>query len=255
MTNVFAWNSHDATAMAWRSLRAISRQLDTLLIAILLPVFMMLLFVYVFGSAMSVGESYTDYVVPGVIVLCAGFGASSTAVMVASDLQHGVIDRFKSMPIVGSAVLVGHVVASVAFNIVSTTIVILVALLTGFRPSASLLDWLIALLFLVLMIVALSWVATAIGLTVKNVEAASGATFFVLFLPYLSSAFVPTDGLPGPLKPVAEYQPFTPVIETLRGLLLGTDIGNYGWIALLWLSGLLLLGFLTSSRLFARAGA
>lgn len=253
MIHAPTWSTHDALAMSARSLRAATRQLDALLITILLPVFLMLLFVYVFGSAMSVGIDYADYVVPGVIILCAGYGASSTAIGVASDLQGGVIGRFKSMPIVSSSVLVGHVVASFASNVISTSIVIGVAILTGFRPNASMVDWIVAAGFLSLFIIGISWIAAAIGLLVKSVEAASGATFFVLFLPYLSSAFVPVDGLPSALKPIAEHQPFTPIIETIRGLLLGTDIGNNGWIALMWLIGLLTVGYIASTRLFDRS--
>src|SRR5690606_21909822 len=166
-----------------------------------------------------------------------------------SDINNGVIDRFRSMPIVGSSVLVGHVVASVGANIVSTSIVIGVAILTGFRPNASLTDWITAAGFLVLFIVAISWVGVAIGLLVRSVEAASGATFFVLFLPHLSSAFVPTDGLPAVLKPFAEHQPYTPIIETIRALLLGTNMGNHGWTGLLYLVGLLGVSLVVSIRL------
>ncbi|HYH11755.1 MAG TPA: ABC transporter permease [Thermomicrobiales bacterium] len=254
MIHAPVWNTYDALAMSGRSLRAATRQLDALLITVLLPVFLMLLFVYVFGSAMRVGTDYADYVVPGVIILCAGYGASSTAVAVASDLQNGVIDRFKSMPIVGSSVLVGHVVASVVANVLSTSIVIGVAMLTGFRPTADFAAWLGVAGFLILFIVALSWVSTMIGLLVKSIEAASGMTFFVLFLPYLSSAFVPTDTMPKPLELVSRYQPFTPMIETLRSLLLDTPMGNNGWIAAAWFGGMLVLAFAASTWLFDRVG-
>jgi ABC-2 type transport system permease protein len=248
-----AFSFEESLAMSGRSLRATWRQVDALLTSIVLPIFMMLLFVYVFGGAVEIGSSYADYVVPGVIVLCAGFGAASTAVAVASDVQHGAIDRFRTLPIVSSSVLVGHVVASVLTNILSTAIVIAVAFLTGFRPNASLIEWVGALAMLVLLIVSLSWVATAIGLLVKSVEAANGATFFMLFLPYLSSAFVPTDTMPKVLEVVSRHQPFTPMIETLRSLLLGTPMDNNWWLALLWFGGILVAGFSVSTWLFQRA--
>lgn len=255
MTTTFGWSTHDATAMSWRSLRAQMRHIDSLLLSILLPIFLMLLFVYVFGSAMEVGANYADYVLPGVIVLCAGYGAGNTAVAVASDVQHGVINRFKSMPIVSSSVLVGHVVASAATNVVATSIVIGVAFITGFRPTAGVLEWVAAAGLILFFIVALSWLGTAIGLLVRNIEAASGATFFVLFLPYLSSAFVPTEGLPSVIRPIAEYQPFTPLIEAIRSFLLGTPMENSLWLALLWLGGITIVGYAASVRLFSRPAA
>jgi ABC-2 type transport system permease protein len=243
----------DSIAMTGRSLRGASRQLDALLTSIMLPVFLMLLFVYVFGGAINVGTDYAQYVVPGVIVLCAGFGAAGTAISVASDMQAGVIDRFRSLPIAGSSVLIGHVATSVIRNLVTTTIVIGVAYMTGFRADASLLDWIAAAGALVLFVLATAWVATAIGLLVKNVEAANGATFFMLFLPYLSSAFVPTDTMPGPLASVARHQPYTPLIETIRGLLLDTPIGNNGWLTIAWFGGFMVAGWVASAWLFARA--
>lgn len=243
----------DSLAMTARGMRDASRELDSLLTSILLPVFLMLLFVYVFGGAIDIDTDYAQYVVPGVIVLCAGFGAAGTAVAVAADMQTGVIDRFRSLPIARSSVLIGHVTTSVARNLLTTVIVIGVALITGFRPHATALDWLAAIAVLVLFILALSWVATAIGLLVKNVEAANGATFFILFLPYLSSAFVPTNTMPGPVAAIARHQPITPLIETVRGLLLDMPIGNNGWLTLVWLGGILVAGWAASVWLFASA--
>jgi ABC-2 type transport system permease protein len=242
----------ECAAMSARSLRGVTRKLDTVLMAIVLPVFLMLLFVYVFGGALDVGAEYADYVVPGVIVLCAGFGAATTAVAVASDMENGVIDRFRTLPIMSASVLVGHVVTSVVTNVLATVIVFGVALATGFRPSATVLDWLGAAAVLLLFIVTLTWVATAIGLLVRNPEAANGATFFMLFLPYISSGFVPTETMPAPLAAVAHHQPFTPMIETVRGFLLGTPIGNNGWLAVLWFGGILIVAFVAATRLFNR---
>lgn len=252
MTIPFASRLSDAKVMSTRSLLILTRQLDFLLLTILLPVLLMVMFVYVFGSAMDVGSSYNNYVVPGVLLLCAGYGAAGTAVMVANDKHNGVIERYKSMPVFAPSVLIGHVVASMASNSLSTALVVGAAFITGFRPSASLRDWLLATGLMLLFIFALSWVATALGLHVRNAEAASGATFFVLFLPYLSSAFVPVEGLPVGLRFIATHQPFTPLTETLRSLLLDTPMNNHGWIALSWLIGMLVFGYIVSVRKFSR---
>jgi ABC-2 type transport system permease protein len=245
-------NTSEIVAMSARSLRGSLRQVDALLTSILLPVFLMLLFVYVFGGAISTGTDYVQYVVPGVIVLCAGFGAASTAVAVASDMEHGVIDRFRSLPIRSASVLTGHVVSSLVTNLVSTAIVIGVAFLTGFRPSAGPADWVGATLLLLLFALALSWVATAVGLLVQSVEAANGATFLLLFLPYLSSAFVPTNTMPGPLEAVAHHQPFTPLIESLRSLLLGTPMGNNALLTVVWFGSILLIALAVARWAFTR---
>ncbi|MGB3306335.1 MAG: ABC transporter permease [Thermomicrobiales bacterium] len=250
-----ALGAQDSAAMVARSVRGFSRKLDSLLTSVMTPIFIMLLFVYVFGGAINIGTDYRNYVVPGVIILCAGFGAASTAVAVATDMQTGVIDRFRSLPIMSSAVLVGHVVTSVLTNLIATAIVFGVAFLTGFRTSATLLDWIGALAVVLLFIVALSWTATALGLLLKNPEAANGVTFIMLFLPYLSSAFVPPDTMPKPLQVISEHQPYTPLIETLRSLLLGTPMGNSGWLTLAWFGSILIVSVVASMRLFNRTTA
>jgi ABC-2 type transport system permease protein len=242
---------HNSLAMIDRSVRGALRQFDSLLMSIVLPVFMMLLFVYVFGGAIEIGIDYVNYVVPGVLVLCAGFRAASTAVSVATDMEKGVIDRFRSLPIASGSVLVGHVVASVLTNMVSTAIVIEVALAAGFRPNASVASWLLAGALLMLFILAISWVATALGLLVKNAEAANGATFFMLFLPYLSSGFVPTGTMPRPLEVVSEHQPYTPLIEAMRSLLLGQPVGNDAWLAATWFTAIGVAGMTLAIRRFA----
>jgi ABC-2 type transport system permease protein len=163
------------------------RDLESLLISVMLPVMLMLLFVYVFGGAIDTGTEYVTYVVPGIILLCAGCGASTTAVSVSADMQTGVVDRFRSLPIVGSAVLTGHVVASMARNVFSTVVIIDVAVLVGFRPEASALGYLGALAMVLLFVLAISWVSVVVGLVAKSVEAASAFTFFVLFLPYVAA--------------------------------------------------------------------
>mgnify|MGYP002623678183 CR=1 FL=1 len=242
----------DCLVMTGRNLRHVTRNVENLLLAVALPVIMMLLFVYVFGGAISVTGRYVDYVVPGIVLLCAGYGAALTAPGVAHDMERGIIDRFRSLPITPSAVLVGHVGASVARNLLSTAIVIGVALLTGFRPAADATAWLAALGVLVLYILAMSWAAVALGLLAKTVEGASGFTFVILFLPYLSSAFVPTDTMPAVLRVIAEHQPLTPITETLRALLLGAAPGGDAALAVAWCAGLLLAGYGAAACLFRR---
>lgn len=237
--------------MAGRSIRLSRRNLDLVIMAILLPVLLMALFVYVFGGAISGTQSYVDYVVPGIIVLCTGYGASSTAMSVADDMKKGVVDRFRSMPISSFAVLTGHVTASVARNAVATFAVVLVALLMGFRPSASLGSWVLAMGLLLLYVLALSWLAAGIGVIARTVESASLLGFFMLFLPYLSSAFVPVETMPAVLRVFSEHQPITPVIETVRALLNG-DSPQSGWLALAWSGGLLVVAFGWATWLFSR---
>lgn len=245
----------DAGAMSGRSLRRSTRELDVLLLSVLLPVMLMLLFVHVFGGALGLaveGTAYVDYVVPGVVLLCAGYGAAQTAVSVAGDLSTGVIDRFRSLPVWHPSVLVGHVAASMARNAVATVAVVLVALAAGFRPAAGPVGWLAAAGLVALYVLALSWVSLCIGLVAGGVEAASGFTFVVLFLPYLSSAFVPTATMPTALRVFSEHQPVTPVIETLRAVLLDAQGGRPGE-AVLWCLGLLLLAVLMCGPLFRRS--
>jgi ABC-2 type transport system permease protein len=249
------WAVDNSLTMIGRSLRISLRNLDALLLAVMLPILLMLLFVYVFGGAIDTGTQYVNYVVPGIVILCAGFGSSTTAVSVAHDMENGIVDRFRSLPILGSAVLTGHVVASVARNILAMVLVMGVGLLVGWRPSATPVEWIAAVGVLVLFMVAFSYLAAAIGLLVRTVDAASGATFAVTFLPYISSAFVPVDTMPGWLRPVAEHQPITPVIETVRGLLMGTPIGNSAVLAIAWFGGITLASFLAAVVLFKRRTA
>jgi ABC-2 type transport system permease protein len=242
----------DSAAMIGRSVKHTVRNLESLLMSVILPVVLMLMFVYVFGGAIDPSGDYANYVVPGIILLCTGYGAASTAVDVARDMTEGVVDRFRSMPILSSAVLTGHVVASLARNTLATVLVIGVAFLTGFRPDAGVLEWLAVAGMLVLWVLALSWVAVCFGLIARTVEGANGFTFLVLFLPYLSSAFVPVETMRAGLRAVAANQPVTPITETLRGLLLGTPIGSYGWQALAWCAGLLVAAFAAATILFRR---
>ncbi|MFY1653824.1 ABC transporter permease [Solwaraspora sp. WMMB762] len=240
----------DVTVMSQRSLRISLRNVDGLITALMLPVMLMLLFVYLFGGAIQTGTRYVTYVVPGVILLCAAYGASMTAVSVASDMSEGVIDRFRSMDVPGAAILAGHVAASSLRNLASAGIVLAVAYLIGFRPQAGPLRWLAAIGVLLAFIVALSWLSAAVGLLAKSAEAASGFTFFVLFLPYPSSAFVPIETMPTWLHGFAEHQPATPVIETIRGLLLDQPTGSSVGPALAWCAGISLVSVAAAALLF-----
>ena len=242
----------ESMTMVGRSIRLGRRNVETLMMSIILPLMMMALFVYVFGGAINTGTAYINYVVPGIVLLCTGFGAASTAMSVADDMNGGMIDRLRSMPIRSFTVLTGHVTASVARNALSTTIVVGAALAMGFRPSASPVEWLAAAGLLLLYVLALSWLAAGLGAVAKSVESASSMSFFMLFLPYLSSAFVPTHTMPPFLRGISEHQPITPVIETVRGLLTGTAIGDRGWIALAWSIGLLLASFVVATALYRR---
>lgn len=245
----------DLLVMVRRAVRLSTRNVDALMTSLALPIMLMLLFVYLFGGAIDTGTAYVTYVVPGVIVLCASFGASLTAVVVTNDMTNGIMDRFRSLDVRGTAVLGGHVVASAGRNLVSTALVLAVAFLIGFRPSASFVDWLGALGVLLVAILALSWASAAVGLLAKTPEAAGGFTFFVMFLPYPSSAFVPVETMPSWIHGFADNQPFTPIIESLRGFLLGTPVGNSPWIALAWCGGILAASVAATGYLFKRRAA
>ncbi|MCD1573145.1 ABC transporter permease [Agromyces mediolanus] len=235
-----------------RSLLQELRDPEALLMAVVLPVMLMLMFTFIFGQAIDPSGGYVDYVVPGIILLCAGFGASSTAVSVSRDMTTGIIERFRTMPLRSGAVLTGHVIVSVIRNLLATAVVIGVALLVGFRPSATALDWLAMFGVVALYILAITYLFAAIGLAASSPEAANGYGFILLFLPYVSSAFVPVATMPDWLRPIAEHQPITPVIETIRSFLVGTPLGDSGWIALAWCLGIVLVAAVWGAWLFRR---
>ncbi|WP_167051248.1 ABC transporter permease [Salinibacterium sp. ZJ77] len=236
-----------------RSLRHSLRAVDALLMAILLPTMLMFLFTFVFGGALDGSGGYVDYVVPGIILTCAGFGASYTAVSVNTDMTGGLIERIRTMPIGGTAVLTGHIVASVMKNLLATGIVIGLAVAIGFRPSANLPAWLAALALVTLWILAITCVFAALGLAARSPDAAFGFGFILLFLPYLSSAFVPLSTLPDWLRPIAEHQPVTPVIETIRGLLMGGADAATSAVAVAWCAGFIAVALLWAAWLYRRA--
>ena len=238
-----------------RSLRLSRRQVDALLTSLLLPVLLMIIFVELFGGAIDTGTRYVTYVVPGVLLLCAGYSSGLTAVAVCQDMTGGCVDRLRSMNVRGAALLTGHVAASAARNLASGLLVLAVALLLGFHPHAGPLEWLGAAGILLAFIAAISWLSSAAGLLARSAEAASGFTFLIMFLPYASSAFVPVHTMPAWLRGFAAHQPITPITESLRGLLLGTPVGSNVWIALAWCAGILAVSITASGVLFARRTA
>lgn len=243
----------DTITMVGRSVRLSRRNIDALLTSVMLPALILLLFVYLFGGAIQTGtRQYVDYVVPGVLLLCTGFVSAMTAISVSEDMQEGIIDRFRSMDVGGAAVLTGHVAASALRNAVSAAVLIGIALLIGFSPKAGPLEWVGALGVLFLFVLAMTWLSAVFGLLARTPEGAGGFQFFVMFLPYASSGFVPVETMPTWLRGFAEHQPATPVIETLRGLLMGTPTGSGGWRAVAWCAGIMVVSMILAAVLFRR---
>lgn len=242
----------EALTLTARCLRLSRRQVDALLTSLLLPVLLMLVFVELFGGAIHTGTGYATYVVPGVLLLCAGYSSGLTAVAVCQDMTGGCIDRLRSMNVGGAALLTGHVVASVVRNLTSGLLVVAVALALGFHPQAGALQWLEATGMLLAFITAISWLSAVGGLLARSAEAAGGFNFLIMFLPYASSAFVPVSTMPAGLRGFAAHQPITPMTESLRGLLLGTPVGSNAWVGLAWCAGILVASIAASAVLFAR---
>ncbi|MGW0860751.1 ABC transporter permease [Streptomyces sp. NPDC002690] len=251
----------DSSTMLRRNLLHVRRYPSLTLNLLLTPVMLLLLFVYIFGDTMSAGiggggadrSEYLRYLVPGILMLTIGGTTIGSAVSVSMDMTEGIIARFRTMAIHRGSVLIGHVLGSVLQCVMSVVLVAAVAVAIGFRSTdATVLEWLAAVGLLTLVSLALTWIAVGMGLSSPNVEAASNNAMPLMILPLLSSAFVPLDAMPGWFQPVAQYQPFTPAIETLRGLLLGTEIGNDGLIAVAWCLGLILLGYFWSTSLYGR---
>ncbi|MEU3734645.1 ABC transporter permease, partial [Streptomyces sp. NPDC033538] len=251
----------DSTTMLRRNLLHARRYPSLTLNLLLTPIVLLLLFVYVFGDVMSAGiggggadrSAYIAYLVPGILLMTIGGTVVGAAVSVSIDMTEGIIARFRTMAIHRGSVLVGHVVGSVLQSVASVGLVGAVAVAVGFRSTnATVLEWTAAFGLLTLVALALTWIAVGMGLASPNAEAASNNALPLILLPFLSSAFVPIDSMPGWFQPIAEYQPFTPAIETLRGLLLGTEIGHNGWMAVVWCLGLAVLGYRWSVSLFNR---
>ncbi|WP_329175768.1 ABC transporter permease [Streptomyces sp. NBC_01477] len=251
----------DSRTMLRRNLLHARRYPSLTLNLLLTPIILLLLFVYIFGDVMSAGigggtadrSDYIAYIVPGILMMTIGGTVVGAAVSVSTDMAEGVIARFRTMAIHRGSVIVGHVVGSVLQSIAAVVLVGGVAVAIGFRSTgATALEWLAAFGLLVLFALALTWIAVGMGMASPNAEAASNSALPLVLLPLISSAFVPADAMPGWFRPIAEYQPFTPAIETLRGLLLGTAIGDNWWIAVLWCVGLTALGYRWSTALFTR---
>jgi ABC-2 type transport system permease protein len=241
-----------AGVMIVRCLRLGWRNVDALITALVLPVILMLIFVYLFGGAVHTGTAYHTYIVPGVLVLCAGYGAALTAVRVTEDLTSGVIDRLRSMNVGGVALLTGHVVASAARNAVSSALVLGVAFAIGFRSPAGVTGWLAAVGLLMVFILAISALAAVIGMLARSAEAANGCAFAVLFLPYPSSTFVPIATMPTWIQGFARNQPVTPVIQSIRSLLLAHPAGTGPALAVGWCGGILIVSAVAALVLFQR---
>ncbi|MDM7989104.1 ABC transporter permease [Arthrobacter sp. zg-Y877] len=244
----------DTRALTGRSLRHVLRSPDTIITTAVTPIALMLMFVYVFGGAISTksGESYINYTLPGILLITVASGVAYTAYRLFLDRQGGMFERFQSMPIARSGVLWGHVLTSVTANLVSLALVIGVALIAGFRTGASPAAWLAVVGILVLFTLALTWLAVIAGLTAKTVDGASAFSYPLIFLPFISSAFVPTSTMPGPVAWFAENQPVTSIVDTLRALLAQESVGSGSWVALLWLAGILGVGYAAATTVYRR---
>ncbi|MBB4986271.1 MULTISPECIES: ABC transporter permease [Streptomyces] len=251
--------ARDTTTMLRRNLLHARRYPSLTLNLLLTPIMLLLLFVYIFGDTMSAGmgggdrSDYIAYLVPGLLLMTIGSTTIGTAVSVSNDMTEGIIARFRTMAIHRGSVITGHVIGSVLQSVISVVLVGAVGVAIGFRSTdATALEWLAAFALLVLFATALTWIAVGMGMVSPNAEAASNNAMPLIFLPLISSTFVPVDQMPGWFQPIAEYQPFTPAIETLRGLLLGTEIGHNGWLALAWCVALTALGYFWSKAVFDR---
>jgi ABC-2 type transport system permease protein len=243
----------DTAVLTGRSLRHIARSLDTIITTAIMPVAFMLLFVYVFGGAIHAGAgAYVDYLLPGILLITIASGISYTAYRLFLDLKGGIFDRFQSMPIARSSVLWAHVLTSLVANMFSLVVVLLVALLMGFRSEAGVLAWVGVTGILVLFTLALTWLAVIPGLTAKSVDGASAFSYPLIFLPFVSSAFVPTETMPGPVRWFAENQPVTSIVNAIRDLFAGQSVGSGIWVALAWCVGILVVAYAFAMAAYRR---
>ena len=243
----------DTVHLLGRSLRHVLRSIDTVITTAVMPVAFLLLFVYVFGGAIDSGaERYVDYLLPGILVITIASGASYTAFRLFQDVRGGMVERLRSMPISRSAVLWAHVLASLAANLTSVAVVVLVALAMGFRSTAGVPAWLGVAGLVVLLTLALTWLAVIPGLTASSVDGASAFSYPLVLLPFVSSAFVPTDSMPGPVRAFAEHQPVTSIVDTIRGLLAGEPVGGEVWVAVAWCLGILAVSYVAAKVLYRR---
>lgn len=243
----------DTAVLTGRSLRHILRSPDTIITTAVMPIAFLVLFVFVFGGAIDVGgAAYVDYLLPGILLITVASGIAYTAYRLFLDLQSGIVERFQSMPIARSSVLWAHVLTSLVANLVSVAIVIAAALLMGFRSGAGVLAWLGVAGILVLFTLALTWIAVIAGLSAKTVDGASAFSYPLILLPFVSSAFVPTESMPGPVRWFAEHQPVTSIVDAIRALLAQQPVGSELWTALAWCSGILVVAAVLATALYRR---
>ncbi|GGH46232.1 ABC transporter permease [Microbacterium album] len=244
----------DTGVLTGRSLRHILRSPDTIMTTAVTPIALMLLFTFVFGGAIQTGAetSYIDYLLPGILLITIASGIAYTAYRLFLDMQGGIFSRFQSMPIARSAALWAHVLTSLVANLVSVALVIGVALLLGFRTGASVGAWLAVAGILVLFTLALTWIAVIAGLAARTIDGASAFSYPLIFLPFISSAFVPTSSMPGPVAWFAEHQPVTPIVNTLRALLAQQPVGGQIWTALAWMAGILVVAYAAALAVYRR---
>ena len=249
-------NTHflgDTAVLTGRSLRHIMRSLDTIITTCLMPIAFMLLFVYVLGGAIKTGSGpYVNYLLPGILLITVASGISYTAYRLFLDMQSGIFERFQSMPIARSSVLWAHVLTSLVANVISLVVVVLVALVMGFRSGAGPLAWLAVAGILVLFTLALTWLAVIPGLTAKSIDGASAFSYPLILLPFISSAFVPTATMPGPVRVFAEYQPVTSIVNAIRDLFAQRPVGTDIWIALAWCVGILIVAYVFAMGAYRR---
>ncbi|QDZ15745.1 ABC transporter permease [Humibacter ginsenosidimutans] len=244
----------DTAVLTGRTVKHITRSLDTIITTCIMPIGFLLLFVYVLGGAINTGTdiSYVNYLLPGILLITVASGISYTAFRLFLDMQGGIFERFQSMPIARSSVLWAHVLTSMIANVVSMVVVVGVALLMGFRTGASVLDWLAVAGILLLFTLALTWIAVIPGLTAKSVDGASAFSYPLIFLPFISSAFVPTASMPGPVAWFAEYQPVTPIVNTIRDLFTGQPVGSDIGVALAWMVGILVVAYVAAQVIYRK---
>ncbi|GGL00808.1 ABC transporter permease [Mangrovihabitans endophyticus] len=248
-THLFA----DTAVLTGRTLRHVTRSLDTIITTAITPIAIMLMFVYVFGGAIDTGAvSYVNYMLPGILLITIASGIAYTAVRLFFDMQGGIFERFQSMPIARAGVLWAHVLTSLVANLISLVLVTLVALLMGFRTGAGVLAWLAVAGLLILVTLALTWLAIIPGLTAKSVDGAGAFSYPLIFLPFVSSAFVPTASMPGPVRAFADHQPVTSIVNAIRNLFTQQPVGNDIWIALAWCVGLLLVAYVLAGFAYRR---
>lgn len=246
----------DTSVLLGRSMRHIFRSVDTIITTAITPIALMLLFVYVFGGAIRTDtENYVNYLLPGIMLIAIASGIAYTAVRLFTDLQGGIFERFQSMPIARSSVLWAHVLTSLVANGLSLVIIVGVALLMGFRTSANVLDWLAVAGILALFTLALTWIAIIAGLSAKSVDGAGGFSYPLIFLPFISSAFVPTETMPGPVRWFAENQPVTSIVNTIQDLFAQRPAGTDIWVALAWCLGILLVSYTFATAAYKRRNA